>query len=191
MIYLLHTSEMWTWRNDVILRYIEHPSLVDFWNGDSVSLSLSNLNEVGWSSEMMVIQVDNIKVGWVSWSIDRNDDYVSQLCLCILPPYQNRGLGVLIGLTLFYYLLIKRGFRKLEFSCTQNRAFLYEGWGLMRCGTKREQVRLRNGKYSDMVQFELFPDELSKLLTSPLGKKPFQRVNGVQFFKESEESCQQ
>ena len=152
-----YAPDMQDWINAQKLSMLNLPEYNDYFQGSWISMGSSN-TDIGWTHESMLCSVGDTRVGWVSWNIDRGNDQVDEVGVCIIPRFLNTGAGIVAAAGLLNYLFVRRRFRRVEFHATNSRAFLYEGCGINRTGTTHSSKKLRDGTFADFVYFELFPD---------------------------------
>jgi RimJ/RimL family protein N-acetyltransferase len=136
-----------------------------YWQG-SDWMELPKENESpGWSEEMVEVECAGRSVGFVSWGLSRTHQKVDNLSILLRPAFLGSGVGVRVLAFWLSYALVERRFRKVEFTCfAENRAALriYEralGVGARLVGTRREAALLRDGRFHDLILFEILRDD--------------------------------
>lgn len=120
---------------------------------------------LGWGDDAFLIMVggvdDSEVAGYIRWNYSRSQNKIAYVIVALKRDYLGKGIGAVALAKWLDYAINARRFRKIEFACfADNKAALrlytqIKDLGGKIVGTKKESSKLRDGKYHDMILFEI------------------------------------
>lgn len=157
--------------NKLKLKYFDDPDYKYYFLRQFIRLRNPPVNDMGWLSDdfyILIVDDEGIshKIGFISVDLRHDDRIISSIQVLIEKPYLSCGYGAKAMMELVKYYLIDRNFHKVEFSCVKDNEKslkLYRKYINIfgrEVGMKRETARLHDGKYVDMVLFEILRSDI-------------------------------
>jgi RimJ/RimL family protein N-acetyltransferase len=111
----------------------------------------------------LVVEADGEPVGSVTWELVNEPSSIVRLeRLALVPAARGRGVALDASRALVRYLLVERGFHRLElevYAFNETALRLADKVGYVREGVKRQAYR-RHGRWNDAVLFSMLRDDL-------------------------------
>lgn len=164
-IHLKRTKDLTEYINDVHLKYCDDELYKYYFASDWLT---KHEDTDGWDKDALGIygieKFEGVekkfikRIGFIGVSIDRNHEYISNISLMLEKDYIRKGHGKRAFDTILEYLLIKRGFRKVQFTIdAENKRMLNIADGnisVRKVGILKNELKLRDGGYHDTYLFE-------------------------------------
>lgn len=157
------TDDMNNIRKEILFEEFDNPRYQFLFGADWDEVPIP-LKEFGWSADMLLIIWMGNSVGYIKWDISRTHNKITNPVIAIKRKYLDKGIGVTALVKWLDYMLVQRRFRKIEFQCHADNApalRLYSqitDLGGKRVGVAKKGHKLHDGKYHDVVLFEILRD---------------------------------
>jgi len=158
-VQLVREHELEKYINKVTYENFDHPDCQYYYaggfNDDTKPEGLT------WVKDCMAIHLNDKRIGFVTWNIRRPSGHVYDVTVFVEPGYCGYGYGAIALVRLIKYLLIDRGFRKVNYSVIEGSPSLsvvrkLGKFGIREVGYYDSHVKIPdNGEYRKMYLFEL------------------------------------
>ena len=156
-IKLKRTEDLFDYIKSQYILTIDDPNYKYYFFGGWVSFP--KCDELDWDSGYLGLYSNDKRIGFIGYTLCRTHNFIESLSIFLAPEYRCKRFGKYALQATLDYLLDSRGFRKVSFKIIRrNIAIKYviaHFSAIKRIGSMEGHFKLRDGKYYDVILFEV------------------------------------